>query len=295
MLLLYTIPKPFRGHIRTIQYNALRSWTMLGRDVKIIIFGNEEGSAEAAKELGIEHIAEISKNEFGTPLVNDVFAKARERADGRLLCYVNADIILTDDFLAAQRRAKSKKRSFLMIGQRWDIEQNDALDFTPGWQSRLRERVTRDGVLHAETGIDYFVYTSDLFSSIHGFAVGRIAWDNWMIFDARSKGTAVIDATRSVMAIHQNHDYANVPRGEYNAMKEPEAARNLALAGGYAHCFTILDATWIMTSGSFLPAWGRKYVRRRPTAWIILHDRLYRFLKSMRRIVKRSPSVSSSS
>jgi len=292
MLLLYTIPKPFRGHIRTIQYNALRSWTMLSQDIRIVLFGNEEGTAEAAKELGIDHIADVSTNEFGTPLVSDVFSKAQARAEGRLLCYVNADILLTEDFVSALDVAKKGKRSFLMIGQRWDIEQNDALDFSVGWQTRLRDRVAREGTLHAETGIDYFAYTPDLFRSLPDFAIGRSAWDNWLIFNARSTGAAVIDATRSIMAIHQNHDYAHVPQGEYGAWKGPEAVRNLSLAGGYAHCFTILDSTSILDRGSLHPALEGKYLQRRPTAWIILRDRLYRFLKSIKDLVKRGTPAS---
>ena len=286
MVTLYTIPKPFRNHIQVIQYNALKSWTQMGGGVKIVLFGNEEGSAGMAAQLGIEHIPDVALNEFGTPLVSDVFRKVREVAETELLCYVNADIILLEDFVAALKRCQAKRQSFLMVGQRWDIEQEEVLEFRDGWKEQMREKVRRQGVLHEETGIDYFAYTTDLFKSLPDFAIGRSAWDNWLLYHARSQGAALIDASRAVVAIHQNHDYAHVPQGEYGAWKGPEAVRNLALAGGYAHCFTISDSTWVLTQTSFRPAFARKYLRRRPIAWIILHDRLYRLLKFIRNMFK---------
>jgi hypothetical protein len=35
---------------------------------EIILLGDDEGTADTAEEFGTEHIAEIARNEFGTPL-----------------------------------------------------------------------------------------------------------------------------------------------------------------------------------------------------------------------------------
>ena len=83
----------------------------------------------------------------------------------------------------------------------------------------------------------------------------------------------MIDATRAVMAVHQNH--AHVFEGTRWANKEyPEAKRNLALAGGYAHVFTLRDATWLMTPRWLVPALTREHLRRRWAVVPILHPRL---------------------
>ena len=46
MLTIFTSPKPFTGHSRVIQRNAIKSWALLRLAPQIILFGNEEGNAE---------------------------------------------------------------------------------------------------------------------------------------------------------------------------------------------------------------------------------------------------------
>ena len=53
---ILAMPKPFRGHVGTIQRNAIASWTKLQPRPEIILFGHEEGAAKCAQELGLIHI-----------------------------------------------------------------------------------------------------------------------------------------------------------------------------------------------------------------------------------------------
>lgn len=247
MLTLFSIPKRFRGHIAIIQRNAIQSWTLLRPACEIILFGDEEGTAEVAKEFGVCHIPEVVCNEFGTPLVHDLFEKAKRVASYDLLCYINADIILMNDFLPAVQSAR-KKRRFLLVGQRWDVDLDKLWDFDkPNWEPVLRSYVRENGKLHASTGIDYFVFPKGLWGDVPPFALGRTVWDNWLIYRARLKHSCVIDATHVVTAIHQNHDYTYFPTGKTGVWKGPEAKCNLELAGGYQHIFTLEDATHVLT------------------------------------------------
>jgi hypothetical protein len=75
MLTIFAVPKPFKGHVGVIQRNALGSWVRLAETV--ILFGDEEGIADAARDLGARHVPEVARNRFGTPLVDGVFGKAR--------------------------------------------------------------------------------------------------------------------------------------------------------------------------------------------------------------------------
>jgi len=135
-----------------------------------------------------------------------------------------------------------------MVGQRWDVDITEIRDFQKkGWEEELREYARRHGKLHPPTGIDYFVFSRGLWKYIPPFAIGRTTWDNWLIYGARDRSAAVIDATNVVMAIHQNHDYAHVSATPDEVWKGAEARRNLVMAGGYAHVFTLEDATHILT------------------------------------------------
>jgi len=288
MLTLLTIPKPFCGHIAVIQRNAIQSWTLLQPRPEVIVFGDDEGVADIAKEFSVRHVAEVARNEYGTPLLNDLFEKAQSLVTHGLLCYVNADIILMTDFMEAVKRVVRHKRRCLMVGQRWDMDIKESLDFSPGWEERLRTAVMEQGTLHRETGIDYFVSPLGLLSDIPPFAIGRTAWDNWLVYRARSQLVPVIDATQVVMAIHQSHDYSYHSSEKEGVWNGPEAKRNWSLAGDGRYIFTLQDATHLLTAN------GLKWALDGQRMWRHLHTLpvLYPYLRLPVRLLRKAIIVS---
>lgn len=250
---LFAIPKPFRNHIAVIQTNAIRSWTRLGGAYKVILFGDEEGTAQLAQSVGATYVPRVARNRYGTPLLNDLFQQAQQLSNDPILCYINADILLLDDFAAAVQRLARRKKRFLMVGQRWDFNQTQLIDFDGHWQAQLRDRVSRTASLRNPTAIDYFLFTRGLWGKIPPFAVGRTAFDNWLIYRARQLKMPVIDATPAVTAIHQNHDYLHAGSGYNWIWKGPEAKFNQGLAGGQANWYTIWDSTHVLTAQGIEP------------------------------------------
>lgn len=246
MITIFSAPKPFRGHIDTIQRNALASWAALGAEVEVLLIGDEEGVAEAAAEFGARHLPHVRRNELGTPLLSSIFSLARQEMHAPCLCYVNADVILMGDLLTGVRRTMGRFRRFLLVGRRWDLEIRDRLSLAPGWEAGLRRRIEAEGRLHPPTGSDYFVYPSSMFSRLPDFALGRAGWDNWMIFAGRRAHVPVIDGTQAVTAVHQMHDYAHLPGGQPH-FRLPESRRNVEMVGGRATVFTLQDTTWQLT------------------------------------------------
>jgi hypothetical protein len=61
MITFFTTGKPFTGHNAVCQRNALASWKRVAPDAEVILFGNEQGAAETARELGIRHVEEVEK------------------------------------------------------------------------------------------------------------------------------------------------------------------------------------------------------------------------------------------
>jgi hypothetical protein len=291
MLTLFTIPKAFHGHTGLIQRNAIRSWTLLRPACEIILFGDDQGTAELAAEFGLRHVPEIARNEYGTPLISDVFGQAQTLAGHDLLAYVNADIILLDDFVQAVDYAAHRKRLFLMCGRRWNIEVTEPFEFGARWQQELKSYILSDGQLFDPSGIDYFIFRHGVWGEIPPFAIGRTLWDNWLIFSARQRGVAVIDATERITAVHQNHDYGHLRNGKSEAWNGPEAKRNFQLAGGdYKFAFTLEDATWVLTKQGLLPALSRTHLRRRWDALGLFHPRLHYGLSySINAIRRRLP------
>lgn len=293
MITFFTLPKPFHGHSGIIQRNAIRSWTRLRPACQVLLLGNEPGTDEAASELGVEVYAEIELNELGTPLLHSAFEAARAHAQHALLCYVNADIILLSDFVEAVRTVSSARRRFLMVGRRCNLDVRDGLPMAGAtWEAELRERARREGTLYGPDGIDYFVFPKETLVALPPFAVGRPAWDNWMIYDARRRRIAVVDATRSVLAVHQNHGYGHVKHAVGPAWEGLEADRNRALLGGAEFLFTLRDATHELRQGRLVGAWSAGDVKRRAEARIILAPPIVlRTLRAARSLIGRVLSL----
>ncbi|HEY4742763.1 MAG TPA: hypothetical protein VIH76_19360 [Candidatus Acidoferrales bacterium] len=250
MLTIFTTAKAFRGHLNVIQRNALKSWTLLHTDVEIILFGEDQGSSEAAKDLGIRHEPEVGRNEFGTILVSSMFEKAQAISRHDLLCYVNCDIVLLSDFRAALDKVKAKEHRFLMVGRRWDTDITEPLAFgCPEWDREVRELALRSGRQRTPSWIDYFAFSRGTFGgNIPEFAIGRTCWDNWLVWKAMSSGGAVVDASRLVVAVHQNHDYSHHSGGIKGVWFGEEAARNFQLTGGLEHFRTISHSPYCLTT-----------------------------------------------
>ena len=159
-LTIFAIPKAFRGHIAVIQRNAIASWTRMNPRPDVILLGTDEGTAEVARELGVQHVPTVQKNQWGTPLVSDLFAQAQQISRCPWLCYVNADIILFDDFLAAVTRAAAWSARFLMVGRRIDLDITAPLNFEQAtWAAQLKESARTKGRLQIARNIDYFAFS----------------------------------------------------------------------------------------------------------------------------------------
>ena len=249
-LTIFTAPKAFTNpHIATIQRNALCAWTHLGEDVQVLMIGDEAGMAEVAAESGVEHLPHVRCNRQGTPLVSSIFDLARQASRASLLAYLNADILVTPDFVQAARQVSTQAERFLMIGQRWDLDVTQPLDFRPGWPERLKQETLARGKMHAPAGSDYFVFSRQLYTEMPDFAIGRAGWDNWTIYHARSQGWPVVDITPACMVIHQTHDYSHLPGGKPHYDLE-ESDQNQELAGGIEHMYMVLDSDKQLIGGN---------------------------------------------
>lgn len=257
-LTIFTSPKPFTNpHIALIQRNAIRSWLALGADVEVLLLGEEEGLEKTALEFGVKHLPDVKRNDNGTPLVSSMFELARRASSSPLLACVNADIVLRPDLVSSAQKALQQAPQFLMVGQRWDLDVRDSLEFEPGWPERLDELARQKGKLHRASGSDYFVFPRNCFDDMPPFAIGRAGWDNWMIYAGRKHGWPVIDATADVMIVHQNHDYSHLPGGQPH-YKLPETFENVRLAGGKRAIFELNDASHLLSRG---------IIRPRPLSW----------------------------
>jgi len=136
-----------------------------------------------------------------------------------------------------------------------------------------------------------------MYTNIPSFAIGRLAWDNWLLWRATSQGTPIVDATAAVTVVHQEHGYAagTVKKFDKRWVElGPEAQQNLALAPYEKSYLTIWAAMWTIDQQGVLrrrslnlrPAHLKQQLLLASIRWPAL-GRLYRLLLSVKRAMRR--------
>lgn len=266
MLTFFTTPKPFAGHISVIQRNAIRSWQRLHSDVEILVFGDDPGAAEVCRDLGIRHVPNVKRNRYGTKYLSGIFDQAQEIAAHDVLCYVNCDILLLSDFRRAVESIIRLRKNLLLAGRRWDVALRNPLDFQQvAWEKEVRQLALMTGRQRPPQWIDYFVFSKGLYHhQVPEFVIGRPGWDNWLIWFALSTRVPVVDLSKDVCAVHQNHDYSYHPEGESGVWQGEEAQENYRLLENGRKSRTLESAVYFLESGQ---------LRRNYARWMVLPAR----------------------
>lgn len=250
MITIFFSPKPFiDSEISIAQRNAIASWKALGNGIDIILFGNEQGTKEVSEEFSIKYVPDVPCSKEGFPKVKEMFAYAENISSYDLLMYINSDIILLNDFVETVSRISKEMQGkrFLMLGQRHDLDLYRAIDFEENdWQEKLIKLTSNEGKLRGPGAIDYFLFRKGMWPvDMPSFVIGRVQFDNWLIYCARFMRIDVIDSTRTITAIHQNHEQK---KGYYfKRRKSSEALEQIKLTSDMKQNFLISDSNLIST------------------------------------------------
>lgn len=259
-LTMFTTTRPFEGVHAVHQENSLRSWTALVPRPQVIVIGDDPGARDAAAALDVDFDPEVRRSPSGLPFLSDLFARAQQRAAAPVSCYANADIILPPDFGFAVTVAKEHLTDFLLIGQRWDVVQDEPLDLRiPNNWYGLRDRARRGGELRGPYWVDYFAFPTGMYHDLPDLILGRPGWDNWLVWHTRDRGIPVVDATEYLTVLHHDHGRGHGP-GRTRVTPGSDADWNRNIIASEAHMFTVGHATHrLTTAGDVVPATGVKY------------------------------------
>lgn len=257
---IFATPKRFEGQFDRIQRNAIESWIALRPAVEITLVGNDDGTAEICRQHSLRHVPEVATTATGIPLLSDLWRVGQQHARAPIACFVNADIILMDDFVTAVRRVSSELREFLLVGQRWDLELAQRLsELGDSWQASVRADVAERGTLNSPLWVDYFAFPVGQYPDLLPCVIGRPGYDHWIVWQTLQRGIPVVDATDAVLAVHQHHDYSH-GGGKRAVYSGADADYNYRLIGGRAHLRHTGHATRRLTAdGSIVAARGLKY------------------------------------
>lgn len=250
MITIFSVPKPFEGHIGIIQRNALDSWRNLCPDCEIILFGEDKGIEKNALEFNAIHEKNIEVNAYNTPFLNTIFYKVQSIAKNDIICYTNADILFFPDLIKTIHEIPLKK--YLIVGQCHNININREMNYNNiECINFVKSKVKNNNeYLRGPGAIDYFIFNKGVLKQMPTFLVGRAGWDNWMIYHFQKElKIPVIDATNSITAIHQNHDYSHIKYPSNFKWHGPESDENLNNINSFLKLYNIIDSDYCIKNG----------------------------------------------
>jgi len=242
MITFFSIPRAFTGGNKTRQENALGSWAYLDPRPEIILFCDDPGVAEAAERFDCIHVPDVRRSNDGVPYVGDAFRLASQMATNDILCFANTDVLFFQDLIAAVGVIDREfDEPYLAIGRRWDVGVPELLEFSDGWQARMKPRMKH---LHAPSAMDYFIYSKGSIVGLPDFVIGSPRWDNWVVANAKRRALNVIDTTEAITCVHQTHKHVWPAEGiTYNRRMWETSGGGL----GYTH-----SGSWVLLANGEL-------------------------------------------
>ena len=264
MVTLLTTLKPFRGDDAVRQRNALVSWLALAPGAEVMVFAPCPGLEPLVEELGLRYFPDVPCVEGRLPLVGPMFELAQQEGRHEHQAFVNGDVVLFSDFAHALRRISGER--FLMVGRRWGTPVLEKLEpDRPDQWADFRGRVLANGWF--ARGMEYFGYRRGTLAELPSMCPGASAWDDLMVDHCLRRLIPVVDATRDVLCVHQDHELFQRGDGLSATTQSPAAEWNESLAGG-RHLPCIEDATHVLRRGKLQPAWTSLWhLRHRMLRW----------------------------
>lgn len=203
MLTIFTTIAPFEGERVNIQYNAIQSWKQFADQI-ILVGAQFKDVRKIAKSLGVE-CCFVKCDGAGTPMVDHIFHQGLKLARNFLTCYLNSDIIVIEGLAEAAEICAQRFDKFLLVGQRLEAHLDGTrLNFEEDWKQELQPYMEKAELRHW-VAIDYFCTPGDIWNPIPPFSVGCRRWDNWLVGDVMQNQIPLIDVTKFVPILHQNH------------------------------------------------------------------------------------------
>jgi hypothetical protein len=216
MLTIFTAAKPFRERMASIQRNALQSWSLLHREVQIILFGDAAGSQEISWEFGIHHEAHPQLTPCGAVRLDDMLATARRLARYNTLCYVACDVILLPDFCEALNRVEALYPEFVMAGRSRDVQLSEPFPFEDlEWEMQSPSCEKWEQPAQWDERIAYVAFSRNLFvNDIPPLPANDPSSVKWLLGKALADEAVVVDASEVVVAFRQRNETKRAAREE---------------------------------------------------------------------------------
>jgi hypothetical protein len=222
-VIFFTTCKPFLNDDAWRQEQAIKSWTLLNVEKKIIIIGNDYGTKEICEKYNLIHEPDV-KTLHNVPYLHEMFLIANKYANQEdVMVWTNSDMIYNQtmiDTIMAFKMKFSDLNNYLLVGQRFDWDNPKVLDdlsyehFTKymNTNKRIADSTEYKCTLHAPCGIDYLIHSkTTIVNNIDtNLVIAGTRHDMILLGSGLKNNYFTCDVSATNVVIHQNHGYKGV-------------------------------------------------------------------------------------
>lgn len=211
-IVFITTLKPMRSDFQQFvveHTNAIKSWQKLNCNKKIVVAGNDDGTAEFCAQYNCIH--EIPEYKYGLPVLNSIVKCGYKHCDDNdFAIYINADIVIDNKFITFLELVEEKfpnlfDQEFYITSGRLDVEDFSIINFDDiDWMDKLLSK----SVPSEFSAIDVMIHRKNMYANMPDYIIGRCSFDTWMN-DYGCKTPVSINASGAFPMIHQFGKYYN--------------------------------------------------------------------------------------
>ena len=233
--------------------NTVRNWNLLKPFIQPVLFTNENDLSVQVAAMGW-NVLPVSKTGTLVPVLKNMYLDAIKVFNSTFYAYANSDILFTDTLvitcLSVLTSNLNKSHPVMLIGQRTNVDNVTSIEALD--QLTISKAAEVRGTLFNSWGEDYFIIMKNFpWKDIPDVVIGRRAYDNWLVLDARKRGY-LIDATETILAVHQttfrgNKEHLSHLNKDYNYDLLRRTFGKLNYAAGSTLCaelFTRYNSTY---------------------------------------------------
>lgn len=247
-------------------HNAtVKNWLSLRPFIIPVLFTNESALATECESLGWEVLPISSAAADGIPVLKYMYRDVMERYNTSFYAFSNGDILFTERLLETliiilNTGSLNLSEPTLIVGQRTNVE-NVTLEEGSTWENIAAVAKNR-GKLFTGWAEDFFVTTRSYpWNDMPEVVIGRRAYDNWLVYNARKSHFSVIDATKTTLAVHQTDKGGNFEghghkNGDYNHNLLVKMYKRIKYNAGVIECiekYTKYENNVIVVKSRTLP------------------------------------------
>ncbi|KAH3771693.1 hypothetical protein DPMN_173021 [Dreissena polymorpha] len=192
---------------------TLINWRSLHPYVIPVVFTNESSVINECNKAGVTTLPLSKVAADGIPVLKYMFRDAMDHFNTSFYAFSNGDILFTDTLIRTlahmiHSTTGNLSKPVLIVGRRTNVE-NVTFEEGLHWKNITRISKSR-GKLFGGWAEDYFITTpSYSWNKVAEVVIGRRAYDNWLVYNARKMNYTVIDATDTLVAVHQTTEAGN--------------------------------------------------------------------------------------